>query len=119
MRVIRNVEKGKVTWLFHNDGEPFSFSAVYQESQEILTVRYINPKTKNNYQYDFRLEVEEKENGYFEQWFFTIQKNGAFVPYPKYKELKAIPEPTCLVELILKAISIETLTNFGAPKFKA
>lgn len=119
MRVIRNVKNNRVLWLFHNEGEPFQFSAVYLETEETLTIRYINPKTKNNYQYDFRLEVEEENGKYFEQWFFTIQKNGAFVPYPKYKELKAIPEPTCLIELILKAISIETLTNFGAPKFKA
>lgn len=118
MKVIRNVEKGKVTWLFHNDGEPFSFSAVYQESQEILTVRYIHPKTKNNYQFDFILGTEEENKEVFEQWFFTIQKNGKIISKPKYMELISILEPTCYIEAILYGISRETLTNFGAPKFR-
>lgn len=119
MRVIRNVEKGKVIWLFHNDGEPFNFSAVYQESQEILTVRYIHPKTKNNYQFEFILGTEEENKEVFEQWFFTIRKNGKIISKPKYSELISIPKPTCYIEAILHGIGRETLTNFGAPKWSA
>ena len=45
-------------------------------------------------------------------------KNGKAI-IPKHKELKSIPEPTCMIEVLLKIVTKETLTNFGAPKWSA
>lgn len=93
------------------------FGIICHEQNETLTACYTS-KLGNKYTYEFEEKTEKVDGEIFPQWFFNVMKNGEYI-IPKHKELKSIPEPTCMIEMLLKVVSTETLTNFGSPKWSA
>ena len=111
MKMSKN---GYRMWVMKN-AKP-KFGIVYHERGGML-ISYTS-RLGNRYIYEFEEKTEEENGEIFQQWFFNVMKNGEYIE-PKHKELKSIPEPTCMIEVLLKIVTKETLTNFGAPKWSA
>ena len=112
MKMSKN---GYRMWVMKN-AKP-KFGIVYHERGGMLLISYTS-KAGNKYVYEFEEKTEKVDGEIFPQWFFNVMKNGKAI-IPKHKELKSIPEPTCMIEVLLKIVTKETLTNFGAPKWSA
>ena len=116
MKVQMKMSKnGYRMWVMKNTKPKFSI--VYHERNETMIISYTS-KLENKYVYEFEEKTEKVDGEIFPQWFFNVMKNGEYI-IPKHKELKSIPEPTCMIEALLKIVTKETLTNFGAPKWSA
>ena len=114
MKVQMKMSKnGHRMWVMKN-AKP-KFSIVYHERNEAMLISYTS-KAGNKYVYEFIEKTEKVDGEIFPQWFFNVMKNGKAI-IPKHKELKSIPEPTCMIEMLLKIVTKETLTNFGSPKW--
>ena len=112
MKMSKN---GYRMWVMKN-AKP-KFGIVYHERGGMLLISYTS-KAGNKYVYEFAEKTEKIDGEIFPQWFFNVMKNGKAI-VPKHKELKSIPEPTCMIEMLLKIVTKETLTNFGSPKWTA
>ena len=116
MKVQMKMSKnGHRMWVMKN-AKP-KFSIVYHERNEAMLISYTS-RLGNKYVYEFEEKTEEENGEIFPQWFFNVMKNGKAI-IPKHKELKSIPEPTCMIEMLLKIVTKETFTNFGSPKWSA
>lgn len=112
MKMSKN---GYRMWVIKNTKPKFGI--VYHESNEAMLISYTS-RLGNKYIYEFEEKTEKVDGEIFPQWFFNVMKNGKAI-IPKHKELKSIPEPTCMIEALLKIVTKETFTNFGAPKWSA
>lgn len=112
---VKMSKNGYRMWVMKN-AKP-KFGIVYHESNETLLITYTS-KLGNKYTYEFEEKTEKVDGEIFPQWFFNVMKNGEYIT-PKHKELTSIAEPTCMIEILLKIVSTETLTNFGSPKWSA